>query len=121
MLLRARPSMCSFPFDVILDTAGSQLSLYRGRLGKHGRMVTIALSGPAIAAIAASAIHRSRRIRTFSADPDTALLTDLAGHVTRGVLRPVVDTVYPLTDIIAAHEGFERGGVIGKHVISVAG
>lgn len=107
------------PFDVILDTAGSQLGLYRSRLGKSGRMVTIALSGPAIAAIAASTIHRSRRIRTFSADPDTALLDDLADYVTRGALRPVVDMVYPLADIVSAHHGFEQGGVIGKHVISI--
>jgi hypothetical protein len=27
--------------------------------------------------------------------------------------------VYPLADIAAAHEAFERGGVVGKHVVTV--
>jgi hypothetical protein len=33
----------------------------------------------------------------------------------------VVDRVYPLTDIAAAHEAFERGGTLGKHVLAVSG
>ncbi|MFJ5984877.1 zinc-binding alcohol dehydrogenase family protein [Lentzea sp. NPDC092896] len=107
------------PFDVIVDTVGSELARYRRRLAKGGRMVTIALSGPALAAIAVSSVHGSRRIRTFSANPGYAVLDDLADHVTSGALRPVVHGVYPLTDIAAAHEAFERGGVLGKHVIAV--
>ncbi|MEU3642539.1 NADP-dependent oxidoreductase [Lentzea sp. NPDC034063] len=107
------------PFDVIVDTVGSELPRYRRRLAKGGRMVTIALSGPALAAIAMSSVHGSRRIRTFSANPGYAVLDDLADHVTSGALRPVVHGVYPLTDIAAAHEAFERGGVLGKHVIAV--
>jgi NADPH:quinone reductase-like Zn-dependent oxidoreductase len=107
------------PFDVIVDTVGSELARYRRRLTKGGRMVTIALSGPALAAIAMSSVHGSRRIRTFSANPGYAVLDDLADHVTSGALRPVVHSVYPLTDIAVAHEAFERGGVLGKHVIAV--
>jgi NADPH:quinone reductase-like Zn-dependent oxidoreductase len=109
------------PFDVIVDTVGSELNCYRGRLAKGGRMVTVGLSAPALAAIAASAIHGSRRIRTFSANPGSAVLDDTAGHVTSGALRPVVHSVYPLTDVAAAHQAFERGGAMGKHVIAVSG
>lgn len=109
------------PFDVILDTVGSELNCYRSRLAKGGRMVTIGLSAPALAAIAASAIHGARRIRTFSANPGTTVLDDLAGHVTSGALRPVVHSVYPLADVAAAHLAFERGGVLGKHVLAVSG
>lgn len=83
-------------------------------------MVTVGLSAPALAAIAASTVHGPRRIRTFSANPDTAVLRDLAAHVTSGALRPVVDSVHPLADIAAAHRAFERGGVVGKQVIEVA-
>lgn len=109
------------PFDVILDTVGSQLNRYRRRLAKGGRMVTIGLSAAALATIAASSVHGTRRIRTFSANPDTALLRDLADHVTSGALRPVIDGVYPLADIAVAHQAFERGGVVGKHVVTVSG
>jgi NADPH:quinone reductase-like Zn-dependent oxidoreductase len=109
------------PFDVILDTVGSQLHRYRRRLTHRGRMVTIGLSGRALAAIAASSVYGARRVRTFSADPDTALLLDLAGYVTSGALRSVVGIVYPLTDIALAHQAFERGGVVGKHVVTMSG
>ncbi|WP_329222174.1 NAD(P)-dependent alcohol dehydrogenase [Streptomyces sp. NBC_01485] len=108
------------PFDVIVDTVGSELHCYRSRLAKGGRMVTVGLSASALAAIAASSVHGSRRIRTFSANPDTALLRALADHVTSGALRPVVHSVYPLADIAAAHAAFERGGVVGKHVVAVS-
>jgi NADPH:quinone reductase-like Zn-dependent oxidoreductase len=109
------------PFDVILDTVGSQLNCYRSRLTLRGRMVTVGLSVAALTAIAASSVYGPRRIRTFSANPDTALLRDLAGHVTSGALHPVVHSVYPLRNIASAHQAFERGGVVGKHVVVVSG
>ncbi|MDQ0946997.1 NADPH:quinone reductase-like Zn-dependent oxidoreductase [Streptomyces phaeochromogenes] len=108
------------PFDVIVDTVGSELHCYRSRLAKGGRMVTVGLSAGALAAIAASSVHGSRRIRTFSANPDTAVLRDVADHVISGALRPVIHSVYPFADIAAAHEAFERGGVVGKHVVAVS-
>ncbi|MFI5818142.1 NADP-dependent oxidoreductase [Streptomyces rishiriensis] len=107
------------PFDVIVDTVGTELNCYRSRLAKGGRMVTVGLSASALAAIAASSVYGARRIRTFSANPDTAVLRELAGHVTSYALRPVVDSVYPLADIAAAHEAFERGGAVGKQVVAV--
>ena len=69
----------------------------------------------------ALAIIGARRIRTFSANPGSAVLDDTAGHVTSGALRPTVHSVYPLTDIAAAHQAFEHGGVLGKHVLAVSG
>ncbi|MEU9186343.1 NAD(P)-dependent alcohol dehydrogenase [Streptomyces sp. NPDC048484] len=108
------------PFDVIVDTVGKELNCYRSRLAKGGRMVTVGLSAPALAAIAASTVYGSRRIRTFSANPGTAVLRDVAAHVTSGALRPVVAGVYPLAEIAAAHEAFERGGAVGKQVVAVS-
>jgi NADPH:quinone reductase-like Zn-dependent oxidoreductase len=107
-------------FEVIVDTVGSDLECYRRRLTKNGRMVTVGLSASALAAIGLSTIHGSRRIRTFSANPDTALLRDLAGYVSSGALRPVVSGVFSLEDIAAAHQAFSQGGILGKHVIAVA-
>lgn len=107
------------PFDVVVDTVGADLNAYRRRLTRGGRMTTIGLSGPAIAAIAASTVHGSKRIRTFSANPDTALLDDVADLVATGALRPVVNGVFPLADIASAHRAFERGGVVGKQVVTV--
>jgi NADPH:quinone reductase-like Zn-dependent oxidoreductase len=109
------------PFDVVFDTVGTELGGFRGTLAKGGRMVTIGLSGAAIAAIAASTVHGGRRIRAFSANPDAAVLRDVAGFVDAGHLRPVVVGVHPLADIASAHRAFERGGALGKHVLAVAG
>lgn len=109
------------PFDVIVDTVGSDLARFRRRLAPGGRMVTVGLSPSALAAVALSAVHGSRRIRTFSADPRTADLDALAVHVASGALRPVVDGVHELADIAAAHRAFDLGGVLGKQVVGVAG
>ncbi|MEU6081365.1 NAD(P)-dependent alcohol dehydrogenase [Streptomyces sp. NPDC047108] len=108
------------PFDVVLDTVGSDMNGFRRRLARHGRMATIALSASSVAAIAASSVHGGRRIRALNSNPDTALLRDLAGHVTSGGLRPVIDSVFPLADIASAHRAFERGGVVGKQVVAVS-
>ena len=56
----------------------------------------------------------------FSANPDAALLRDLAGYVTSGALRPVVNGVFPLAGVAAAHRAFTQGGAPGKHVIAIA-
>ncbi len=106
-------------FDVIVDTVGTELARYRRHLTKGGRMVTVGLSGPAIAAIAASTVHGSRRIRTFSADPRTAQLTELADQVAAGTLRAVVGGVHPLTDIASAHRAFDQRGAWGRQVVQI--
>ena len=89
-------------------------------------MVTVGLSGPAIAAIAASTVFGSRRIRTFSADPRTPQLAELAelagpvGPVASGAIVPVIDGVHPLADIASAHRAFEAGGVLGRQIVRVS-
>jgi NADPH:quinone reductase-like Zn-dependent oxidoreductase len=57
-------------FDVILDTVGTDLGRYRGKLAKGGRMVTVGLSARALVTVALSTVYGSSRIRTFSANPD---------------------------------------------------
>ncbi|WP_030438269.1 quinone oxidoreductase family protein [Actinoplanes subtropicus] len=109
------------PFDVIVDTVGTDLGRYRRRLSPGGRMVTVGLSGPAIAAIAASTVYGSRRIRTFSADPRTTQLAELAEQVASGTIVPVIDGVYPLADITSAHRTFDEGGAMGRQIVRMNG
>ncbi|MFF3485636.1 NAD(P)-dependent alcohol dehydrogenase [Streptomyces sp. NPDC002701] len=117
-----RPSQLGL-FDVVLDTAGSDLRTFRHLLGPGGRMVTIAfdLTRPAasLGYIAGSALYGRRRVRFFSGNPGRALFDDLARQVTEGRLRPVVDTVFPLEETAAAHRALEAGGVRGKYVVRV--
>ncbi|MFE0103690.1 NAD(P)-dependent alcohol dehydrogenase [Streptomyces sp. NPDC059009] len=111
-------------FDVVLDTAGTDLRTFRHLLNPGGRMVTIAFDPTRAAAtlgyIAASTVHGRGRVRFFSGDPGRADLDDLARHVTEGKLRPAVDTVFPLEETAAAHRALEAGGVRGKYVVRVA-
>lgn len=55
---------------------------------------------------------------TQASGADLGLLTRLAD---RGALRPLIDRVFDLTEIQAAHRYVEQGGRMGKIVIQVAG
>jgi NADPH:quinone reductase-like Zn-dependent oxidoreductase len=107
------------PYDVIIDTVGTDLGSYRRRLTSTGRMVTVGLSGSAIASIAASTVYGPRRIRAFSANPLHPQLDELAEQVKAGTIRAVVNEVHPLAEIAGAHRAFERGGVLGRQVVEV--
>ncbi|MEU0299069.1 NAD(P)-dependent alcohol dehydrogenase [Streptomyces sp. NPDC006175] len=111
------------PFDVIMDTVGTGLRAFRGRLAPGGRMVSIAFDLDHIAAslgyMLASTAHGRGRVRFFSGNPGHDLLAELTRYVESGAIRPVVDTVHPLSGIAAAHRALEAGGVRGKHVIQV--
>ncbi|KOX09973.1 NAD(P)-dependent alcohol dehydrogenase [Nocardiopsis sp. NRRL B-16309] len=119
----ARPSDLG-RFDVVLDTAGTDLRAFRRLLNPGGRMVTIAfdLDRPvsSLGSIAASGVHGRGRVRFFSGDPTQGHFDDLARHVVEGKLSPAVDRVFPLEETAAAHRALEAGGVRGKYVVSVA-
>ncbi|MFI6557983.1 NAD(P)-dependent alcohol dehydrogenase [Streptomyces griseus] len=110
-------------YDVIMDTVGTEHPVLRRRLAPGGRLVSIAfdIDHPvrSIGYLLGSAVHGRQRVRFFSGNPKHDLFADLTAYVERGDLRPVVDTVHPLSDIAAAHRALEAGGVRGKHVIQV--
>jgi NADPH:quinone reductase-like Zn-dependent oxidoreductase len=110
-------------FDVVLDTVGTELPRYRRLLARGGRMVAVRFDTNrtlrSLAQIAASAVHRGGRIRFFRGAPEADLLAELSHMVDQGVLRPVVGQVYPLSRVAEAHQRLEKGGVLGKVVISL--
>ncbi|NEW69343.1 NAD(P)-dependent alcohol dehydrogenase [Streptomyces rhizosphaericus] len=111
------------PFDAVLDTVGTELGAYRRLLAPGGRMVGIAFDTDrplsSLGSILLSTVHGARRVRIFTGNPLHQLFADLAAYVENGAIRPVVDTVHPLSDIARAHRAMEAGGVRGKHVIQV--
>ncbi|MDX2408067.1 NAD(P)-dependent alcohol dehydrogenase [Streptomyces microflavus] len=118
---RATPLADLDRYDVIMDTVGIEHRALRRRLAPGGRLVSIAfdIDHPArsIGYVVGSAVHGRGRVRFFSGNPKHDLFAELTAYVERGDLRPVVDTVHPLSDIAAAHRALEAGGVRGKHVI----
>ncbi len=67
-----------------------------------------------------SRIHGAQRVRFFNDKSDTKLLTDLAGYVKDGAIKPIVDVVHDLSGIADAHRAMEAGGRRGKQVIRLA-
>ncbi|MET8685339.1 NAD(P)-dependent alcohol dehydrogenase [Streptomyces sp. NPDC004732] len=110
-------------FDVVIDTAGTQQSRFRRLLSPGGRMVAVTLDFDrplaALATVLASTVHGSRRIRVFSGNPGTELLSQITRYAEDGAIVPVVDTVHPLDRLADAHRALEAGGVRGKHVIQI--
>ena len=106
------------PFDVILDTVGTDLPVFRRMLARHGRMIALALD-PDHLARNLIFIATARNVVSFSNNPSTARLAELARLVAQGTIRPVVDTVFPIGDIAEAHRRLEAGGVRGKYVIAL--
>lgn len=111
-------------FDVILDTVGRDLDTFRRLLTPRGRMVAIAfdLDHPvrALGYVAANSLRPHRWVRGFSGNPKADQLADLSRWVDAGLVRPLVDQVFPLADIADAHRALESGGVRGKVVVEVS-
>lgn len=106
------------PFDVILDLVGTTLGAYRGLLSRRGRMFCLALNARSIAYIQASRLFGPKRVQTFSAAPMRDTMTDLAAYVDAGSIRPVIHSIYDLTNIAEAHLSLEAGGGRGKRVVT---
>src|SRR5699024_8884072 len=112
------------PFDVVLDTVGTQMSHWRRQLAPDGRMVATSFDmhhiAKSLATITASAVHGRGRIRFFRGSPEYGLLAELTRMADDGLLQPVVDEVFPLSQVAEAHRRLADGGVHGKVVISLA-
>ena len=110
-------------FDVILDTVGTDFGAYRRRLTRHGRMLPLALDPDhpltSAALVAWGSVTDRRRIKAFSNDPSAERIAELTRYVESGAIRPIVDTVFPITAVVESHRRLEAGGVRGKYVIEM--
>jgi NADPH:quinone reductase-like Zn-dependent oxidoreductase len=110
-------------FDVVLDTVGTEFPAYRDRLTRSGRMVAISFDTDhpvtSLAYLLGSSVFIRRKIHFFSGNPKSALLAELSRLTDNGAIRPVVDTVYPLSKIAEAHQALETRSVRGKLVIQI--
>jgi NADPH:quinone reductase-like Zn-dependent oxidoreductase len=62
---------------------------------------------------------RGRKLALVTRRPSGATLAKLAGLAENGALRPVIDRVYPLDEVAAAHAHIETGHARGKVVLAV--
>lgn len=109
-------------FDVILDAVGVRWAPYLGLLRPGGRFLPLAVDPDRPIRAAAGVVWRKAvapsRVLPFSNDPTPEVLDELAALVSDGALRPVVDSVLPMTQAVQAHRRVEVGGLRGKVVLT---
>ncbi|YCK40215.1 NAD(P)-dependent alcohol dehydrogenase [Actinomadura sp. ATCC 39365] len=110
-------------YDVILDLVGTELGAYLARLTRRGRMVALAFDQNHILTSMATTGLRAalspRRMKLFSNNPSAARIAELTASAEAGNIRPVIDAVYPISDVTEAHQRLEAGGVRGKLIIDM--
>jgi putative PIG3 family NAD(P)H quinone oxidoreductase len=117
--------------DLVIDLVGaSYLAANLDALAARGRMVLVGTMGGSSAPLDYSIVMRKRLRLTGTVlrprpDWEKAAATRLfAAQVVpllaRGAARPVVDSVYDLADVRAAHERVESNRSFGKVVLRVA-
>ena len=117
--------------EVVLDmVAGDYVPRNLKCLGANGRHVTIAVQGGVRAEINMADVMMRRlmltgsTLRARSNAFKAALALEIAENVWplagEGLLRPVMDTSFPLLDVAAAHVRMESGGHVGKIVLDVS-
>ena len=101
------------PVDLVFDTVGGD-ALVRSAdvLGEGGRLVAVADEPPPEIAERVHATY-------FVVEPDREQLVELAGLANDGILRPAIDSVFPLKDARAAFDRVMSSGKRGKVVIEV--
>lgn len=83
-------------------------------------MMEMAASRPAeLAYVAFSIVHGTRRVRFLLVPPTRALLDEVSLAVEAGQLRPVVDKVFDLEDIVEAHRAQESRVGFGRRIVTV--
>ncbi|GAB7554790.1 NAD(P)H-quinone oxidoreductase [Novosphingobium sp. 11B] len=116
--------------DVVLDmVAGSYVARNLKCLAPDGRHVTIAVQGGAKAEINMAVVMTRRYTLTGSTlRPRTDAFKEAVAQeilecawplVEEGLLRPVMDTRFPLAEAPAAHARMEAGDHVGKIVLEV--
>lgn len=117
--------------DIILDLLGGPyLAAGMAALARRGRLVLIGLLAgrevelPLVRVLGARLTIRGTLLRPRPLEEKIAATRAFAREVVpllaRGVVRPVVDRVYPLAEVREAHERLASNETIGKIVLTVA-
>lgn len=116
--------------DIVLDMVGGDyLPRNLACLAESGRHVSIAMQRGATAELSIAAVMSKRLMLTgsmlrprsvqFKSLIADSLAKDVWPLFSQGLLKPVIDRVYPLAEAAEAHRRMEAGDHIGKIVLMV--
>jgi putative PIG3 family NAD(P)H quinone oxidoreductase len=122
---------CDEGAHVILDNMGaSYLRRNVELLAREGRLVVIGLQGGATGELDLSALMQKRgaiiatTLRHRPSDEKSAIMASVREHVwpllEAGSVRPVVDQIFAMDDVVRAHEHVDSGAHVGKVVITMS-
>jgi NADPH:quinone reductase-like Zn-dependent oxidoreductase len=104
-------------FDLVIDGAGGETrDKSWGVLRDGGMLVAIAMPP----ADAVEAVNRGRRAATAQVVPNGARLREIGALIDAGRVKVLVDSVYPLAEVAAAHARSESRRAHGKILLNVA-
>jgi len=103
--------------DVVLDTIGGNTQERSWKVLKPGGILISTVQAPSQETADA---HGVRQGMVFTNPPIGKTLTEVAGLVASGVIKPHVSTVLPLSEIAKAHTMIEAKHTRGKIVLQVA-
>lgn len=104
-------------FDIIFDTVGIGLEAYRKNLKPNGKLLTVVISS--IFKCILSSWRGKHRTRLVVAFYTRKSLERLAQMVQNEDIVPIIDSVYPMEQIVEAHRHAENRGIVGKIIITI--
>jgi NADPH:quinone reductase-like Zn-dependent oxidoreductase len=105
-------------FDIIFDTVGGAgREAYSKNLTPEGKLLTIALTSLFSAVL--SLRHGKHRTRLVVGFYTRKTLEHLAQLVNNGDIVPIIDSIYPMEQIVEAHRHADNRGISGKIIIAI--
>jgi len=101
--------------DVVFDTIGGDTQQRSWKVLKRGGVLVSVVAPPA----AEEAAKYGVRAELLITQASSSRLTEIAKLIDSGRIRPIVETILPLSDVRRAQEMSERGHVRGKIVLKV--
>ncbi len=102
--------------DVAFDTVGGEvLTRSVDAVRRSGRIASIVTAPSRLDA----APRKNITVHFVFLQRERAKLDAMRAMIDRGQLKPVIDSVMPLSEVAAAHRKLEKGGVRGKIVLRV--
>jgi len=106
--------------DVVLDTVGGETLKRSVRvLRTGGRLISI-VEEPSLELLKEASEHGIIRPTFFIVEPNRVQLTQIGNLIDAGHITPIVDSIFPLSNVREAYEGGKGTHTHGKMVLRIA-